>query len=243
MRRSAALLFTATAILIGQSPVLDGGRLDPAWFGPGVVFQPSKTFGFQWLKPGLDLHHRSLRLQAWEPAAWMLGKRAMKDQLLVVRMKPNLQPELDKRLRRGLKGALPVSPQGDVLLLGRVVDAIGESEDGMVSGPSSLSFDLKLVDSDTGEPLGAFHDTLKGVGHEAVEGQYGRWCEDLGRLLATLAVPPVVAKPAQAAPPPAFDLEGALRRIEGLKWDGLLSDEDYQALRKKATEKAAGKVD
>jgi hypothetical protein len=47
-----------------------------------------------------------------------------------------------------------------------------------------------------------------------------------------------VALPVQALPPPAFDLEGALRRIEGLKRDGLLSEAESQVLRKKAADRA-----
>jgi hypothetical protein len=37
---------------------------------------------------------------------------------------------------------------------------------------------------------------------------------------------------------PAFDLEGALRRIDALGRDGLLSEAECEALRRKAREKA-----
>jgi hypothetical protein len=58
-------------------------------------------------------------------------------------------------------------------------------------------------------------------------------------VLAGVAVStPIPAKPAQAQP--VFDLEGALRRIEGLKRDGLLSEEECQVLRRKAAEKSKG---
>jgi len=69
MRRSALLLPCIPALLAAQSPGLDDGRLDSSWFGPAAVFQPSKALGLQWLKPGLDLRHRTLHLKAWEPAA------------------------------------------------------------------------------------------------------------------------------------------------------------------------------
>jgi hypothetical protein len=243
MRRSAALFLSASAILAGQSATLDEGRLDPAWFGAGAIFQPSKTLGFQWLKPGLDLHHRSLRLKAWEPAAWLLGRRALKDQSFHQRVEPSLPHGLEQGLRRGLKGTIPVSPaSGDLLLVARVADAVGQADDYMAMGSVLLSFDLKLVDGDTGELLGAFHDTLQGSSPESITGQFGRWCEGLGRTLAPFATPPAAAQPdipkPQAPPPPAFDLEGALRRIEGLKRDGLLSEEECEALRKKAKDRA-----
>jgi hypothetical protein len=230
------------AILTGQSAAPDEGRLDPAWFGAGAVFQPSKALGFQWLKPGLDLHRRSLRLQAWEPAAWLLGKRALKDQTLLQRVEPSLPQGMERGLRHGLKGTLPVSPtSGDLLLIARVVDAVGQADDYMAMGTVTLSFDIKLVDGDTGDLLGAFHDTLQGSNPESLIVQFRSWCEELGRTLVPFAAPlavvqPAVSKPIQASPP-AFDREGALRRIEGLKRDGLLSEEEYLALRKKASEK------
>ena len=239
MRRSLALCLLAPALLTAQTATLDENRLDPAWFGAEAVFQPSKSLGFQWLKPGLALHQRSLQLKAWEPAAWLLGRRAGKDQNFFQRAEAYLALDLERGLRRGLKGSLPLSlTAGDVRIIARAVDAVGPGDDYMATGQVSLSFDLKLVDADTGALLAAFHDTLRGPSPETIQGQYGRWCEDLGRLLAGAAVPAVAAQPSA----PAFDLEGALRRIEGLKRDGLLSEEECQVLRKKAAEKSAPKA-
>jgi hypothetical protein len=254
MRPSAAFILLAPTLLAAQPPTLDEGRLDPAWFGPEAVFQPSKALGFQWLKPGLDLRQRTLQLRAWEPAAWLLGQRARKDQLFLQQVEAYLPRELEGGLRRGLRGALPLSPtEGDLLVSARIVDAVGPGDDYMAMGRTSLSLDVKVVDRGTGALLAAFHETLQGSSAEAVAGQYGRWCEALGRHLAASAAPPValkpvlapaamVPKPTLAPPVPVFDLEGALARIEGLRRDGLLSEEDYQALRKKAADKAAPKA-
>jgi hypothetical protein len=252
MRSSAALLLLIPALLSAQAGGLDEGRLDPAWFGSAATFQPSKVLGFQWLKPGLNLQNRAIQLKPWEAPAWLLGKRAMKDQTLLQRMEKSLPAGLDRGIRRGLKGRLPVSAtSGDLHVIARVVDAVGQADDYMAAGKVTLSFDLKLVDGDTGELLGAFHDTLGTPGADYLPGRFERWCEELGRLLAASAAPQAVLQPVQAAAPPAqvaagplpapvpaFDLEGALRRIEGLKRDGLLSEEEYLALRKKAAEKA-----
>jgi hypothetical protein len=265
MRRSTVLFLLAPALLVAQTAKLDGGRLDPSWFGVEANFQSSKTLGFQWLKPGLALHQRSLQLKAWEPAAWLLGRRMGKDQAFLQRAEPSLAPDLERGLRRGLKGSLPLSSTaGDVRIIGRVVDAVGIGDNYMDMGQLSLSFDLKLVEAGTGILLAAFHDTLRGPSPEAIAGRYERWCEDLGRLLAASARPPVAAQivpgpmptaarptlatlatpAAPAAPtPPTFDLEGALRRIEGLQRDGLLSEEEGQVLRKKAAAKAASKAE
>jgi hypothetical protein len=122
---------------------------------------------------------------------------------------------------------------------------VGDGGDTLTFSTASLSLDLKLVDGDTGELLGAFHTTLEGPGVDVLDIQYAVWCERVGRLLAGAAQapappPPVAAPKAAPAPqPPVFDLEGALRRIEGLKRDGLLSEEEYQAFRKRAADRAA----
>jgi len=260
MRRPAALLLLTPAVLAAQAVDADGrmdeGRLDPAWFGPAATLRTSKALGFQWLKPGLDLKARSLRLRAWEAPAWVQGPRALKDQTFLQRVEPALPSALDKGLQRGLKGAVPVSATGgDVLLLARVADAVGQSDDYMAMGSVTLSFDLKLLDGDTGDLLAAFHDTLQGSNAEAITFLFGRWCEDLGKVLAKAAVPapltapptasltapltaPVAAQKAAVPVPAPFDLEGALRRIEGLKRDGLLTEDEYQALKKKAAARA-----
>lgn len=243
MRRSALFLF-ASAMLVGQSPGLDDGRLDPSWFGPGVVFRPSKALGFQWLKPNLDLRNRSLRLKDWEPAAWVQGPRGGKDQTFLARVAPGLPADLERGLKRGLKGALPVyTTLGDVVLVGRVADALGSDDDYMAARPLTLSFDLKLVDADSGEVLAAFHDTITGPNTDAISYHFGRWCEAMGRALAPAAatqgpVTSVASKPLPVPAKPAFDLEGALRRIDALGRDGLLSEAECEALRKKARDKA-----
>lgn len=240
MRPVAALFCLLPALLAAQGAELDEGRLDPAWFGPGAAFRPSKTLGFQWLKPGLELRNRTLRLEAWDAPAWLLGPRAPKDLAFFKRMENQLAPALDQNLRKGLKGALSVAAGGDVRILGRVVDAVGRDDDYMAMSSVSLSFDLKVVDGDTGELLGAFHDTLQGPDPEAVALRFRRWCEELGKTLAKAATAPPApadAAKAQAPAPPPFDLEGALRRIEGLKRDGLLNEAEYQALKKKAADR------
>lgn len=237
MRSMLALLCLTPVLLSAQAVPLDQGRLDPAWFGSAVAFQPSEALGFQWVKPGLKLGGRSLRLEAWQPAVWLGGKPATKDRYFLERIQPTLVADLPKGLRAGLKGTLPVSTsEGDVLVTMRVADAVGIEDDYMAMGSMSVTVDLKLVDGDTGELLAAFHDTQRGPSPEAVAMQFRTWSERLGRLLLGVAAPMAQANQAQATPP--FDLEGALRRIEGLRRDGLLTEAQCEELRRKAAAKA-----
>jgi hypothetical protein len=251
MRSRAALLLLASTALWAQDP-LDGGRLQAAWFPGAGPFTSSSELGHGWIQPGLNLRGRGLRVQPWDPTVWLAGPRAGKDEGLLLRLEPDLRPDLAAALRKALKGVATVSlTEGDVRVVARVVDALGERPDPSVSDPSYLSVDLKLVDGDTGALLAAFHATLQGMSPDVLGLRYQDWCAAIGRALA-LAAPPA-AKPtasqglpkgsAAAAPPappaaPPFDLEGALRRIEGLRRDGLLSEAEAEALRRKAAEKA-----
>jgi hypothetical protein len=237
--RAAALFLSAPLFLSAQAPRQDEGRLDPAWFGAQAAFQPSKMLGFQWLKPGLDLRRRSLRPATWEPDAWLLGRRVTKDMQVARRFAEVRAEALAKGLGRSLGAALPISAStGDLRLVGRLVDAVGDPGDGISFGASSLTFDLKLVDGDSGELLGAFHDTLKILSPDQLPTQVQGWFEALGRELLPFAS----AKEPSSAPAaePAYDLEGALRRIEALRRDGLIGEEEYRALRKKALERGKG---
>lgn len=234
--RSAALLLFAPALLAAQA--LDGGLLDPAWFGPGVTFLPLPHQGFEWVKPGLVLRGRTLRIQAWAAPAWLGRPRGRTDRAFVEDRKEAFRETLVQELRRGLGGIARVSPtEGDVLVEARVVDAAAEAPDAMFSGVASLTLDLKLVDAVSGELLAAFHQTLSGDGEREVMARYAPWCAGLGRRLAeadrTPAPPPPTARP-------ALDLPATLERLEALRRDGVLTEEGYQALLKKARVLAAG---
>jgi len=234
--RPAALLLFAPALLAAQS--LDGGLLDRAWFGPAVRFESVPHQGFQWVKPGIQLRGRTLRIQEWQPAAWLGRVRDGNDRAFADHAKAGLRAELERGLRQGLTRVAQVSTsEGDVLVVGRTVDAAGEEPDAAFSGAQSLSFDLKLVDAVSGDLLAAFHQTLTGEGERSVMDQYGRWCVDLGRRLAGGGTASAAASASQP-PKPLLDLPATLERLEALRGDGVLTEEGFQALRAKAQEMA-----
>ena len=90
MRFRAALLLLASAALIAQEP-LDGGRLQPAWFPGAGPFTNTAELGQAWIQPGLNLRGRSLRVPTWEPTVWLGGRRAAKDEGLLLRLEPDLR--------------------------------------------------------------------------------------------------------------------------------------------------------
>ena len=233
--RSAALLLLAPTLLAAQA--LDGGMLDPAWFGPGVQFKALPHQGFGWVRPGLVLRGRTLRIQPWEAPAWLGRTRGRDDRAFVEDRREELLSTLAQGLAGALGGAAAVSrTEGDVLVAGRVVDAAAEAPDAMFSGVASLTFDLKLVDAVSGEPLAAFHQTLLGDGEREVMARYAPWCAALGRRL-------MEADRTPAPPParPALDLAATLDRLDALRRDGVLTEEGYQALRAKARAMAVRK--
>jgi len=264
MRVSPLFLAGFMSVLgLAQSARLDQGRMDPAWFGPGLNFERSTRVYFLWVRPGLSLQGRSLQAAAWEAPAWLVKPRPEGDQAFLRRLEPILIPALVEGLRGELREALPVSREaGEVILRGRVTDCRAEGVGGMFGGLGGLYFDLKLTDGRSGELLVAAHHFIEGATAESIQNRYEAWSRTFAKVLAEKALPPLkpgplaplkpmspsqpldtvpaTARPAavQAPGAPALDLEHTLRRLEALRRDGLLTEEEFQILRKQAVERA-----
>ena len=258
MRPMLAVLCGMLSVFLSAQPArLDHGRLDPAWFGPGVIFEQSPRVYFMWVRPGLSLRGRSLRMGPWEPAAWLVKPRPEKDQAFLRRLEPILIPSLLEGLRVELREALPASMEtGDVVLIGRVTDCRADGVGGMFGGVAGIYFDLKLVDARSGELLVGVHHLIEGETAESIQARYQKWCRTFARVLAELTLPPIAppvllplapAASSQASPQPAppakapiatAELEATLRRLETLKRDGLLTEAEFEILRKQAVEGA-----
>ena len=254
MRPMLPLLVALTPVLLAaQAPRLDHGRLDPAWFGPGLVFERSGRVYFLWVRPDLSLKGRILHVQSWEGAAWLVKPRPDKDQAFLRRLEPILVPGLVEGFRAELRGTLPVSLEsGDLLLTGRITDCLADGVGGLFGGLGGIYFDLKLTDSRTGDLLLAAHHFLEGATAESIQTRYQTWCRTFARVLAERTLPPLASQPLPplrpadpmpsasrpSAPPAASELEATLRRLEGLRRDGLLTEDEFQVLRKQAVERA-----
>jgi len=179
--------------------------------------------------------------------------RSEKDRAYLERLEPILIPALVGGVQAELREALPVSLEsGDAILTGRVTDCLSGGVGAMFGGLGGIYFDLKLTDARTGELLVAIHHFIEGATAESIQTRYEAWCRIFARVLAERTLPPL--KPQAAAPlkvtrpgpPPSSpvppgptgELEAALRRLEALRRDGLLTEDEFQLLRKQAVEKA-----
>lgn len=253
MRLITLLLFGFLPMLLSaQADRLDHGRMDPAWFGPGMIFERSTRVYFLWIRPGLALQGRSLQVRSWEAPGWIVKPRSEKDQVYLQRLEPILVPALVAGLQAELREALPVSMDaGDVILTGRVTDCLASGVGAMFGGLGGIYFDLKLTDAQTGDLLVGVHHFIEGATAESVQARYEAWSRQFAQVLAERTLPPL--KPRAAVPlkvpaptpslapqllGPTGDLDAILRRLEALRRDGLLKEDEYQLLRKQAVEKA-----
>ncbi len=256
MRPMLALLCgVVPSLLVAQAARLDHGRLDPAWFGPKLTFEQSARVYFLWVRPGLSLQGRSVQLGTWAPAAWLVKPRPEKDQAFLRRLEPIFATALLEGLSMELRAALPVAMEsGDAILTGRVTDCRAGGVGGMFGGLAGVYFDLKLVDARSGELLVGAHHFIEGDSAESIQARYQTWCQTFARVLAERTLPPLVPQPLQplalpgsatANPKPlplqvpkgrAEEMEATLRRLAGLKRDGLLTEAEFETLRKQAVD-------
>lgn len=242
-------------ILTAGSPRLDHGRLDPAWFCPGISFERSTLVYFLWTQPDLSIQGRTLHVRAWEAPAWLVKPRSDKDKAFLARLDPILVPALVEGLGQAFHGGASLSMNGgDLALTGRVVDCRSEGVGGMFGGVAGLYFDLKLTDVRSGECVSAIHHFIEGESAESIQARYQAWCGVLGRVLAQRLLkdlPPAPLAPLKPAAPPVpavapasaaaitSDLDAALRRLEALRKDGLITEEEFQTLRRQAVERVS----
>ncbi|MCE1203107.1 MAG: hypothetical protein LWW79_00635 [Holophagaceae bacterium] len=154
-------------------PLLDQGLLDPSYFKlDGALLKETNLADFFWAKPGLNLKGRTLKV-AWEEPHW-LNQDNDKLDLEVGAWFTKLIPEqLTKALGATLGGDVNVSSTaGDLILTGRIVH-INARGSGWSLSKEMMSFDLKILDANSGETVLAIHHRflcymagLRGKGHD-----------------------------------------------------------------------------
>jgi hypothetical protein len=168
MKRTALFLILFLGIVAGlrasgTQARLDDGLLDPSWFGVPDGWRKADGIDYLWVKPGLDLNGRKIRLAPWSAPISLNGERDNADSKLALRLTDSMPQRLERALAPAFEDYAAVSRQeGDVLLTGRIVDcnagvralrwAIGSDVT-----VANATWDVKLVDAATGETLAAIH--------------------------------------------------------------------------------------
>jgi hypothetical protein len=146
--------------------VLDGGTLDPEWFGGAREFRRTSSTDFLWVKPGFSIDHRTFHFEPWPEPVFVgpdAGKRDGEDLVLARQISGEMPALLELHFGAALEGRAKVSlEQGDVLVSGRIVDCSRGNKAvrflaPAVAGKGLARIELKFVDKESGELLAGLH--------------------------------------------------------------------------------------
>jgi uncharacterized protein DUF4410 len=167
------LLMLMTAVLLCAAGKLDGGLLDPAWFGQDVEFHNSGALDYFWVKPGFSLQDKTIQIADW-PDPVFLGPKGdvdSKDSARAFQLSGSMASWIRGSLSNALNGYAQVSKDsGDYELTGRFVDVnagnqVAKWMVGFGAGAATATWDIKVVDKKTVELVAAIH-------HRAVSGTH-----------------------------------------------------------------------
>jgi len=176
-----ALTLMASAGAAVGPQLLDDGRLDPTWFGPGVEFRTTSVIDYVWVKPGFSLKGKKLRIEEWPEPAFMGKERRPRDAARAYELAEQMPLRLRTVLRRSLKGFAEVTTEGgDLILSGRLVDYVAKGTMGKSSPQATL--DIKITDAASGELLAAVHHR-KLISFSTVEERIDMWLGKFGEAL------------------------------------------------------------
>lgn len=181
--------------------LLDEGTLDPSWFGGEREFRHADEIDYLWVKPGFSLDGRRILFADWE-APQFLGEKAedrdSKDKRLANDLTRNM-PEIFGEAFRNALGAkvTVVKSGGDLKVVGRIVDCSGGSAAakfwvGMGAGSGNTTFDMKLLDSKSGELVAALHHrVVSGSNLSTTDSKFVKWVDEFAERLAKKGLEPL----------------------------------------------------
>ncbi len=167
------LCLLAAAAAAGAAGNLDNGLLDPAWFGQDLEFRSSPQLDYFWVKPGLTLQGKTVQIEDWSDPVFLgpKGEVDSKDSARAFQLSESMPGWLRGSLTNALSDYAQVSKsEGDYVLSGRFVDVnagnrMAKFMVGLGAGSATATWDMKLVDKQTGELVAAIH-------HRSVSGTY-----------------------------------------------------------------------
>ena len=181
----------APAPKAAEFKVLDDGLLEEKWFGRPVPFAKGDDVDFSWFKEGASFAGRTLWFKPWEDPAMLKPGRDGKDNAKATTLTDSIPATLRGALAGALAGKAKVSRnEGDILVLGRVVDCNAGSRAakflvGWGAGSEIVTYDLKFVDAASGELLAAVHHrVISGTSLSTIEDKMVKWADKFGTFMA-----------------------------------------------------------
>lgn len=170
---------------------MDEGLLDPAWFGGEVEFRTLEDVDYLWVADGFSLEGKTLEIADWEDPQFLGKERDAKDSAQAYELTSSMPNWLRGGLGSALQGRTQVSRDaGHVVVHGRFVDVNAGSKAakwivGMGAGSATATWDMKFVDSESGELLAAIHHrAISGTNMSEIDDKIIKWLdEDLGPVL------------------------------------------------------------
>jgi hypothetical protein len=159
-----ALLLPADAA--GGAEALDGGTLDPRWFGGSREFRRVPAVDYLWVSESFDIEGRTLHFEPWAAPVFLgedAGKRDGEDLVLARQISSEMPALLELQFGADLAGKAAVSlEEGDILVSGRIVDCSRGNQmvkflAPTVAGKGLARLEMKFVDTESGELLAGLH--------------------------------------------------------------------------------------
>lgn len=177
------------------APLLDNGLLDPTWFGEGVVFTKGDDVDYFWVKPGFSLRGHTIFMKPWDDPAMLRKGRDGKDHAKATELTDSFPGMLRGAMTGAFNGQAKVSrTEGDLALVGRFVDANAGSKAakwliGLGAGSETATWDMKLVDSKSGEILLAVHHrAISGTAMSTIQDKLVKWADKFAAFTAGQAL-------------------------------------------------------
>jgi hypothetical protein len=166
---------------------LDDGLLDPDWLGvsgAAAEWRAPAGIDYLWIKPGFSLAGRTLVLEPWAAPVFLNGERDREDSRLAMSLTDSMPGRLASALSAaGVTGVSRTEGdrQKDIRVTGRLVDCnAGSKALRLMSGSGVIvgnaTWDIKIVDSATGETLAAVHHRgVSGADSRNLGEKINRW--------------------------------------------------------------------
>ncbi len=182
---------------------LDGGLLEPEWFGPGPVWSRDKRVDYFWEMPGVKLDPPILYLSPWEEPRFLSERDAL-DYASGWAAAEYLQNLLRARLAETPGLRLATSPdQTPYHVSGRIVEASHIRQGAQATflwaaGLPTFTWDFKVLDLRSGEVILASH-------HRSVWAPASTWVSSMEQSFRSMVgLPP---RSSWVRPPDAHKLE------------------------------------